>query len=81
MTKPEKTYDRIEWIIMCNGSMDPSKYLGRKICRAFTNAAYEKPITVQEIIEATGIPSMYVEDELDPGRDQRREKVDSRDPV
>ena len=65
MNDTEKVYDRIEWWIACNGSMDPYAYLNRQIARAITAAAYEKPLTVEEISCATGIPAVYIEDELD----------------
>ena len=32
--------------------------------RAICLAAYEKPVTVEEISISTGIPTMYIEDEL-----------------
>lgn len=63
--KMEKIFGRINWnTTCCNGSMDSDKYLHTQISRAICEAAYEKPLTVEEISLATGIPSMYIEDEL-----------------
>ena len=60
-----KIYEKINWITVCNGSsIDSDIYLERQIWRAITKAAYEKPLTIEEISEATGIPCMYIEDEL-----------------
>lgn len=44
--------------------MDSDKYLCTQISRAVCQAAYEKPLTVEEISMRTGIPAMYIEDEL-----------------
>ena len=44
--------------------MNPNKYLGRQTARAICEAAYEKPLTVEEISIKTGLPAMYIEDEL-----------------
>jgi len=63
--KMEKVYGRINWdTTTCNGSMDSDKYLHTQIARAICLAAYEKPVTVEEISIGTGIPTMYIEDEL-----------------
>ena len=63
--KMEKVYKRINWNTgTCNGSMDPDKYLYSQIARAICEAAYEKPLTVEEISLKTGLPTMYIEDEL-----------------
>lgn len=60
-----KVYQRINWnTTCCNGSMDPDRYLHTQIARAICCAAYEKPLTVEEISIGTGIPAMYIEDEL-----------------
>ena len=48
----------------CNGNMDSDAYLHTQISRAICLAAYEKPLTVEEISISTGIPTMYIEDEL-----------------
>ena len=63
--KMDKVYKRINWNTnTCNGSMDPNQYLYSQIARAICEAAYEKPLTVEEISIKTGIPAMYIEDEL-----------------
>ena len=59
-----KIYEKINWSIACNGSMDPERYLNRQVWQAVTKAAYEKPLTISEISVATGIPCMYIEDEI-----------------
>ena len=61
----DKVYQRISWDTKtCNGNMNPDAYLHTQISRAICLAAYEKPLTVEEISISTGIPTMYVEDEL-----------------
>lgn len=61
----EKVYQRINWNTTgCNGNMDSDRYLHTQIARAICRAAYEKPLTVEEISACTGIPAMYIEDEL-----------------
>ncbi len=61
----EKVYQRINWKSTgCNGNMVSDRYLHTQIARAICNAAYEKPLTVEEISSCTGIPAMYIEDEL-----------------
>ncbi len=61
----DKVYRRINWnTTCCNGFMDSNRYLNTQIARAICKAAYEKPLTVEEISIATGIPAMYIEDEL-----------------
>lgn len=63
--KMDKVYQRINWnTTTCNGSMDPDAYLHTQIARAICLAAYEKPLTVEEISLTTGLPTMYIEDEL-----------------
>ena len=63
--KMNKVYQRINWNTgTCNGNMDSDAYLHTQISRAICLAAYEKPLTVEEISISTGIPTMYVEDEL-----------------
>ena len=65
--KMDKIYKRINWNTeTCNGNAEPNRYLHSQIARAICLAAYEKPVTVEEISIATGIPTMYIEDEL-PG--------------
>ena len=61
----DKVYQRINWnTVTCNGNMDSDTYLHTQISRAICLSAYEKPLTVEEISISTGIPTMYVEDEL-----------------
>ncbi len=61
----DKVYTRVNWNTnACNGDMDSDKYLHTQIARAICLAAYEKPLTVEEISICTGIPTMYIEDEL-----------------
>ena len=61
----DKVYRRINWNTeMCNGSMNANKYLFSQLARAICLAAYEKPLTVEEISICTGIPTIYIEDEL-----------------
>ncbi len=63
--KMDKVYQRINWdTTVCNGDMDSDTYLHRQIARAICLAAYEKPLTVEEISISTGLPTMYIEDEL-----------------
>ena len=63
--KMDRVYHRINWNTeVCNGSMNPNAYLRTQLARAICLAAYEKPLTVEEISIGTGIPAMYIEDEL-----------------
>ena len=63
--KMDKVYKRINWYTKaCNGSMDPDRYLHSQIARAICEAVYEKPLTVEEISLKTGLPTIYIEDEL-----------------
>ena len=63
--KLDKIYKRINWNTgTCNGSMNPDQYLHTQLARAICEAAYKKPLSVEEISLATGIPALYVEDEL-----------------
>ena len=63
--KMDKIYQRINWnTAVCNGNMDSDAYLHTQIARAICLAAYETPLTVEEISIRTGIPTMYIEDEL-----------------
>lgn len=64
-SKMDKIYKRINWnTLTCNGDTTPDKYLHSQISRAICLATYEHPLTVEEISVATGIPTMYIEDEL-----------------
>ena len=58
-------YHPFDWRVMCNGNMDPMQYLGTQIARAVAFACYERPLTAEEISLKTGIPALYVEDELE----------------
>jgi len=61
----DKVYQRINWnTTVCNGNMDSNRYLYSQIARSICEAAYKKPLTIEEISIRTGIPSMYIEDEL-----------------
>ena len=63
--KMEKIYQRINWnTTLCNGNLNPDAYLHTQTARAICLAAYEKPLTVEEISLCTGLPTMYIEDEL-----------------
>ncbi len=65
MDRLNKVYDRINWnTTTCNGNMDSNIYLHSQVARAICLAAYEKPLSVEEISLATGLPTMYIEDEL-----------------
>ena len=64
-TNMERIYRKINWTTTtCNGSCKPDRYLNSQISRAICEAAYEKPLTVDEISMKTGIPALYIEDEL-----------------
>lgn len=64
-TVMESMYKRLNWNTKtCNGCMDPDAYLHTQMARAICESAYEKPLTVEEISLQTGIPAMYIEDEL-----------------
>ena len=61
----DKVYQIINWsMTSCNGNINSEKYLSTQIARAICLAAYETPLTVEEISIRTGIPTMYIEDEL-----------------
>ena len=61
----DKVYKRINWdTTCCNGVMESDRYLHTQISRAICQAAYKKPLTIEEISISTGIPAMYIEDEL-----------------
>ena len=63
--KMDRVYKRINWnTTVCNGNLNTDEYLHSQIARAICLTAYEKPLTVDEISMATGIPAMYIEDEL-----------------
>lgn len=51
----DKIYQRINWnTTVCNGNMDSDAYLHTQIARAICLAAYETPLTVEEISIRTG---------------------------
>ncbi len=61
----DKVYQRINWNTYgCNGTLDTNRYLHSQVARAICQAAYEKPLTVEEISLRTGIPALYIEDAL-----------------
>lgn len=61
----ENIYKRINWnTVTCNGSMDSDRYLRTQLARAICKATYEEPQTVEEISVHTGIPAIYIEDEI-----------------
>ncbi len=61
----EKIYRRINWnTVTCNGAMDSDRYLHTQLARAICKAAYETPQTLEKISLRTGIPVMYIEDEI-----------------
>ena len=65
MKSEKKIHDRINWnTTLGHGTVDTNKYLGTQLARAICLAAYEKPLTVEEISIKTGLPAMYIEDEL-----------------
>ncbi|MDR0465496.1 MAG: sigma-70 family RNA polymerase sigma factor [Treponema sp.] len=61
----DRIYKKIDWNVSGNGgSWAREKYLETQVERAICEAAYEKPLTVEEINKKTGLPAMYIEDEL-----------------
>ncbi len=65
MKQMEKIYRRINWnTAACNGSIDSDRYLHTQLARAICKVVYEKPLTAEEISVHTGIPAMYIEDEI-----------------
>lgn len=60
-----KTYKKIDWSVGCNGNFAPNQYLKTQIYKAIANACYEKPLDVEEISLATGIPTLYLEEPLE----------------
>lgn len=57
-------YERINWFICGNGDNNPYLYLDRQTVRAIAAACYEVPLNIEEISLKTGIPCMYIEDEI-----------------
>ena len=61
----EKIYQRIHWNTRtCNGAASPHQYLHSQIARAICEAAYDAPLTVEDLSLKTGLPTLYIEDEL-----------------
>ena len=58
-----RIYERLNWFISGNGNVNVS-YIKRQIPRAIVTACYEKAMDIEAISKATGIPCMYVEDEI-----------------
>ena len=58
-----RIYDRLNWFISGNGNVDVS-YIDRQVPRAIVTACYEQAMSIEAISDATGIPCMYVEDEI-----------------
>ena len=44
--------------------MDSNRYLSTQLSRAICKSTYEEPQTIEEISVRTGIPAMYIEDEI-----------------
>ena len=59
----KRVYEKINWFISGNGNVDVS-YIERQLPRAIVTACYEKAMDIEAISDATGIPCMYVEDEI-----------------
>jgi len=66
MMSETRIYEKLNWDFTYNGYVSPERYsyLTRQICMAIAQAAYDKPLTPTEISIATGIPCMYIEDEV-----------------
>ncbi len=61
----DKIYTRLNWNTnTCNGAFNANEYLHGQVARAICEAAYEKPLSVEEISLQTGLPTMYIEDAL-----------------
>lgn len=58
-----RIYTQQRWMLTRNGSVDPSM-LDRQVVRGILAACYQKFQTVDELSLATGIPALYIEDEL-----------------
>jgi len=58
-----RIYERLNWFISGNGNVDVS-YIERQLPRAIVTACYQKAMDIEAISDATGIPCMYVEDEI-----------------
>ena len=61
----ERIYKRLNWDThTCNGNMNPHRYLQSQAARAICEAIYEEALNVEEISLRTGLPTLFVEDEL-----------------
>ena len=61
----DKIYKRINWeTTTCSGSFDVNAYLSTQTARAICAACYEEPLSIEEISMKTGLPTIYIEDEL-----------------
>ncbi|MCL2213109.1 MAG: hypothetical protein FWB93_04695 [Oscillospiraceae bacterium] len=62
----KRIYEKLNWSFSYSGYMSGERYsyLTRQVSMAIAQAAYEKPLTPTEISIATGIPCMYIEDEI-----------------
>lgn len=58
-----RIYSPQEWFVTGNGDVDPS-LLDRQVVRSIVQACYEHPLTIEDISLQTGIPCLYVEDEV-----------------
>ncbi len=63
MMEKSRIYERINWFISGNGNIDIS-YVERQLSRAIIKACYEKPLNIEEISAVTGVPCLYIEDEI-----------------
>jgi RNA polymerase sigma factor (sigma-70 family) len=59
------TSRHIDLAMANNGSMDPSRYLGRQIRRAIVMSTYEQAKTVEEISRDIEVPAVIIEDEME----------------
>ena len=62
----KRIYEKLSWDFAYNGYMSNERYshLTQQVCMAIAQAAYEKPLTPTEISITTGIPCMYIEEEI-----------------
>lgn len=59
-----KIYERSEWFITGNGDVNTA-LIRRQISRSILTACYEQYQTIDQLSIATGIPALYIEDELE----------------
>lgn len=60
-----RIYERNEWFITGNGDVNTG-LIKRQIVRSIITACYEQFQTVEQLSLSTGIPALYIEDELEP---------------